>query len=131
MIDWNQWVNRLRYKEPSTLAVLLFGSRASGNEGPYSDVDLRVITGREPERRDRIYFEEYDRQLIHFSIGNRSISELMHLCQDPERWAWMKPAYTSAKVLWDSTGIVDVLNRIIEANASKRYPYVEDLQYCC
>ncbi len=129
MIEWDLWVNRLRKVEPSAVAILLFGSRALGNEGPYSDVDLRVITAREPEVRDRIYFEEYGGRLVHFSIGSRSISELMRLCQDPERWAWMKPTYTSAKVLWDSTGIFDVLNQIIEANTPKRYPYVEDLQY--
>jgi hypothetical protein len=129
MIEWDLWVNRLRKEEPSAVAVLLFGSRAFGNEGPYSDVDLRVITAREPEVRDRIYFEEYGGRLVHFSIGSRSISELIRLCQDPERWAWMKPTYASAKVLWDSSGIVDVLNRIIEANTPKRYPYVEDLHY--
>jgi Nucleotidyltransferase domain len=129
MIPWNQWVHRLQIEEPSALAVLLFGSRAIGSEGPYSDVDLRVITACEPQVRDRIYFEEYGGRLVHFSIGSRPIFELIRLCQDPERWAWMKPTYTSAKVLWDSTGIVDVLNRIIEANTPKRYPYVEDLQY--
>ncbi|WP_394295657.1 nucleotidyltransferase domain-containing protein [Alicyclobacillus acidocaldarius] len=62
-------MRRLKEEEPSALAILLFGSRAAGAEGPYSDVDLRVITAREPEVRDRVYIEKCEGRLIHSSFA--------------------------------------------------------------
>lgn len=56
-LKWDIWIDRLRGEEPSAMAVLLFGSRATGDEGPYSDVDLRVITADDPVCRDRMYIE--------------------------------------------------------------------------
>jgi phosphoribosyl-AMP cyclohydrolase len=114
--DYPAWVAYLRAEEPSALAVLLFGSRASGSEGPYSDVDLRVITAGPPRVPDRMVLRETDGWLVHLSIGSRSLAELLEMAQDPARWVYMQPDYAGARVFWDPDGVVPLLNRALAAN---------------
>jgi predicted nucleotidyltransferase len=57
---WAGWVERLRAEEPTALAVVLQGSFARGDPGPFSDVDLRIVTAGPPRLRDRAYLEEME-----------------------------------------------------------------------
>ncbi len=69
------WVERLRDEEPGALAVVLQGSVARGDAGPFSDVDLRIVTAGAPRRRDRAYIEPEVGRLVHYSVGSRPLAE--------------------------------------------------------
>jgi predicted nucleotidyltransferase len=126
--SWPAWVARLREGEPTALAVLVHGSYSRGTQGRYSDVDLRVITALPPRVRDRVYLEEHEGRLVHFSIGSRSLAELIDLAADPRKWLYVRPQYLDAALLWEEPGTLDRLRAQIEARAPGPLPFVDGLQ---
>jgi predicted nucleotidyltransferase len=125
--DWAAWVARLRAGEPSALAVLVHGSYARGTQSRFSDVDLRVITAGPPRVRDRVYLEEHGPRLVHFSIGSRSLAELVALADDPRKWLYVSPQYLDARLLWEEPGTLERLRGEVEARAPGRLPFVDGL----
>jgi hypothetical protein len=66
-------LSELRRIEPRARAFIVFESDARSDAGPYSDLDLRVITAGEPVERDRVQFlGGSDRPLLHVSMGTRA-----------------------------------------------------------
>jgi predicted nucleotidyltransferase len=126
--DWASWVARLRAGEPTALAVLVHGSHARGRAARYSDVDLRVITATPPRVRDRVRLEEHAGRLVHFSIGSRSLPELIELADDPRKWMYVRPQYLDARLLWEEPGTLDLLRGEVDARAPGRLPFVDGLQ---
>lgn len=79
---------RLRQHEPDALAILIFGSYGRGDAGPYSDLDLRVITSAPPRVPDRWHFvphPEAPGRLLHVSVGARTMDEILSQASDPAR----------------------------------------------
>jgi predicted nucleotidyltransferase len=125
--DWAGWVARLRAGEPTALAVLVHGSHARGVPGRFSDVDLRVITAAAPRVRDRVHLEERAGRLVHFSVGSRSMPELIELADDPRKWMYVRPQYLDARLLWEEPGTLELLRGEVEARAPGRLPFVDGL----
>ena len=110
-------IAELRAAEPRARAFLVFGSFARGDAGPYSDVDLRIITAGEPVERDRVRFLGGDEgPLVHVSIGSRSFAELVGLLQKPDEWPWMAGILARVQVLDDPDDLVGTLRRLVEAH---------------
>lgn len=125
--DWTLWVEKLRSEEPTALAILLIGRWASGNNGPYSDVDIRVITEDKPKIRNRSYIEENGQHLVRFSVVRRSLSKAMNRARDAARWPKMRRTYATIKMLWGSEEVIALLRQEIEANAPLGRPYIGGL----
>lgn len=110
-------VAELRLGEPRARAFVVFGSFARGDAGPYSDVDLRVITAGEPVERDRVRFLGGDEgPLVHISIGSRSFAELAASLQKPDEWPWMAGILACAHVLDDPDDLIGTLRRLVETH---------------
>jgi hypothetical protein len=125
--DWTPWVDRLRAEEPAALALFLQGSFARGDPGPHSDVDLRVVTAGQPRARDRAYLVEEDGRLVHYSVGSRSLTELLEAIGDAEVWPWLLPHYRAVRPLWDPHGTLALLRAAVEANRPGPRPYLGGL----
>jgi hypothetical protein len=97
--------------DPSTLGLVLHGSRASGVDRPDSDFDLvRVVTE-----------EEYERRVVHEKRGNTDV-----LLQTPTRLrrladerGWWTASFLSSEVLVDKTGEIEGLVRAIVDSANE------------
>jgi hypothetical protein len=124
---WAGWVARLRAEEPGALAVLVQGSFARGDPGPFSDVDLRVVTAGPPRRRDRAYLEEEAGRLVHYSVGSRPLAELIQATTDAEIWPWLVAHYAAVTPLWDPGDAIGLLRRAVEANRPPPRPYLDGL----
>jgi hypothetical protein len=124
---WAGWVERLRAAEPGALAVVLQGSVAQGDPGPFSDVDLRIVTAGPPRRRDRAYLQDDHGRLVHYSVGSRPLAELVGAAADPELWPWLVAHYATVKPLWDPGDVVGLLRRAVEANRPPPRPYLDGL----
>jgi len=120
-------VPRLRALEPGALAVLVQGSHARGDAGPFSDVDLRVVTSGTPRERDRVVFEEEDGRLVHYSVGARPLAELVAATTDAEIWPWLAEHYATVRPLWDPSDVVGLLRRTVQANTPGPRPYLDGL----
>lgn len=80
-------------EDPNAVALVLFGSAASGSDHAESDLDVYYVHRVEPlpprERRGRL-------EIVPTTI------DLMRSAPD-----WLKPALAYARVLWDETGEVE------------------------
>jgi hypothetical protein len=125
--DYGPWVARLRGLEPGALAVLLQGGHARGDAGPYSDIDLRIVTAGPPLARDRAFLEEDGGRIVHYSVGSRPLDELVSATADALIWPWLAAHYETVRPLWDPHDLVGLLRRSVEANRPGPLPYVDGL----
>src|SRR5439155_9661493 len=72
--------------------------------------------------------EEHDGRLVHFSIGSRSMAELVDLAADPRKWMYVRPQYLDATLLWEEPGTLALLRGEVEARAPGPLPFVDGLQ---
>lgn len=123
-------IAELRVAEPRARAFLIFGSFARGDAGPYSDVDLRIITAGEPVERDRVRFlGGSEGPLVHVSIGSRSFAELAALLQKPDEWPWIAGILARAQVLDDPDDLIGILRRLVETHRPARLISAAGLHY--
>lgn len=95
------WVERLREDEPGTVAIVLKGSYARGEAGPYSDLDFDVLTEGEP----RVAYPAYlaagaDGRLVHVSVAAKPLEEWLAQEATPEGWSFGLPAGERLRLLW-------------------------------
>ncbi len=110
-------LSELRDSEPLARAFMIFGSQAREDAGPYSDLDLGVITTGPPVQRDRIRFlRTGDGQLRQVSIYSRPFTEFVEHTHSPYGWCVVAGIFAVVKVLEDPLGLVGVLRRLVEIN---------------
>lgn len=123
-------IAELREAEPGARAFLVFGSFGRGDAGPYSDIDLRVITAGPPAARDRVRFlGGRDAPLVHVSIGSRSYAELVARAAEPSGWAWIAGFCASARVIDDAHDLLGALRRVVEAHRPARLTTTTGMHY--
>ena len=80
-------------EDPNAVALVLFGSAASGSAHEESDLDVWYVLRGEPlpprERRGRL-------EIVPTTV------ELLRAAPD-----WLKPALAYGRILWDETGVVE------------------------
>ena len=100
---------------PGVVAVLVHGSIARGEPGPFSDVDLLEVTnrGRKPSQ-----FSYFDGD-IYVGVGFLRVAELEKEFADPKAFFWARGSAMATKVLYDPNGILrEILARWRRAKPS-------------
>jgi phosphoribosyl-AMP cyclohydrolase len=94
-----RWAERLGTSVADAVAVVLKGSHARGDAGPYSDVDFDVLTVGGPRFEYPLHFAEIDGRTVHVSVAVRDVHGWL-ADDEPERWALLLPAYEPTKLVW-------------------------------
>lgn len=94
------WTARLQ-EIPEAAAILLKGSYARGEPGPFSDVDFDVLVDPGPGSDYVMYLVEHDSgQLIHVSVATHSVATWLDEAHEPEPWTFGLPAFETTRLLW-------------------------------
>ena len=107
------WVARLRREFPDTLAILLKGSYARDDAGPFSDLDFDVLTGGEPRHSYPVYLVEVaSGALIHVSIALFDLDRWLGFAVEPAPWSLGLQAAEAMRLVWAAEDApLDVLSQ--------------------
>lgn len=120
-------VERLRALEPSTLAVLLTGSYAKGTAGIHSDLDLTAITTTPPGTAYLTWFEPRPAgPPLHVSPEFSTLQQWRTDGEEPAGWALGFPASSTARYLWESPGVRELLGEDPSLQHPADTPELED-----
>lgn len=93
----------VRREYPRLAGIMIQGSVARGEPGPYSDIDVVAVTYRTNKPAEFSYFDGD----IYVPIGFRSIAELKKEFTDPMQFFWARgSAKSSTRILYDPKGIL-------------------------
>ena len=104
--DFDEAANRaasyVRREYSGVVGVLVHGSVARGEPGPFSDVDMLAVTnhGRKPSE-----FSYFDGD-IYVGVGFLRVAELEEEFTDPKAFFWARGSAMATKVLCDPKGIL-------------------------
>jgi predicted nucleotidyltransferase len=90
----------------NVIGMLVHGSVARGEPGPFSDIDLVAVTSRGKKPSEFSYFDGE----IYVGVGFLRVAELEREFSDPKAFFWARGSAKATKVLYDPT---DVLRRIL------------------
>lgn len=121
----SDYVFLLRRGEPEAVLIALFGSVARQEQGPYSDIDIRVITAGKPLQFDRVLLHRHEGRIVHLSVGARSLDGLLRQAEDPHAWSWAMGQAQQLVPLWERHQIPGVLASYRDELAA-RYPAYEE-----
>ncbi len=91
---------------PRIEAILVHGSVARGEPGPFSDIDMLAVTNRMKKPSEFSYFDGD----IYVGVGFLSVAELKKEFTDPKAFFWARGSAKATRILYDPKG---VLRRII------------------
>ncbi|HEV2072562.1 MAG TPA: nucleotidyltransferase domain-containing protein [Thermomicrobiales bacterium] len=95
------WVDRLRRSIPDAAAILLKGSYARGEPGPFSDVDFDVLVDPGPRDDYLTYLVQDDGgQLVHVSVAVQDVESWLSEADEVEDWAYRLTALETTLLLW-------------------------------
>ena len=87
---------------PNVVGVLVHGSVARREPGPFSDIDLLAVTSRGKKPSDFSYFDGD----IYVGIGFLRVPELEKEFSDPKAFFWARGSAKATRVLYDPKGIL-------------------------
>jgi predicted nucleotidyltransferase len=87
----------VRREYPNVIGVLVHGSVARREPGPFSDIDVLAVTNRGKKPLDFSYFDED----IHVGVGFLRIAELEKEFTDPKAFFWARGSALATTVLYD------------------------------
>ena len=87
---------------PNVVGVLVHGSVARREPGPFSDIDLLAVTSRGKKPSDFSYFDGD----IYVGIGFLRVPELEKEFSDPKAFFWARGSAKATRVLYDPRGIL-------------------------
>ena len=96
----------VRREYPNVIGVMVHGSVARGEPGPFSDIDLVALTGRGRKPSEFSYFDGD----IYVGVGFLRVTELEREFSDPNAFFWARGSAKATRVLYDPKG---VLKRIL------------------
>lgn len=96
------WVNRLRREIPGTVAVMLKGSHARGNAGPFSDLDFDVLVFNEPVADPYLTWIEDDGsgRLLHVSVGVEPLDDWLQGFRETGSWSFGLRSAEVTRLMW-------------------------------
>jgi len=112
----NRAASFVRREYPSVIGVLVHGSVARGEPGPFSDIDMLAVTNRGKKPSEFSYFDGD----IHVGVGFLRIAELEKEFTDPKAFFWARGSALATKVLYDPK---DIIRRILTRWRSAKPPH--------
>ncbi len=92
----------VRREYPRLAGILVHGSVARGEPGPFSDIDMLAVTNRKRKPSEFSYFDED----IYVGVGFLSVAELKREFADPKSFFWARGAAKATKVLYDPNRVL-------------------------
>ncbi len=94
------WAERLRSEIPGAVAVLLKGSHVRGNAGPWSDLELDVLTLDEEIADEYLAWivDDGDGRLVHVAVER--LNDWLDGFRDVASWSFGLPSHEAARLLW-------------------------------
>ncbi|HUO50100.1 MAG TPA: nucleotidyltransferase domain-containing protein [Candidatus Paceibacterota bacterium] len=86
-------------EDPSVLAINVFGSLAAGKERSDSDIDIEIISDREPEWR-------MDKEMRHGLEVDYVYTPIGFLNEKVEKYPFLSYVHLKEKVIYDPSGIM-------------------------
>ena len=96
----NRAATRVRREHPKILGVLLHGSVARSEPGPFSDIDLLAVTSGKRRPSNFSYFDGD----IYVGVGFLSAAELEKEFSDPKEFFWARGSANTTRILYDPQG---------------------------
>jgi len=102
---------------PEVVGVLVHGSVARGEPGPFSDIDLLAVISRGKKPSEFSYFDGN----IYVGVGFLRVAELEREFSDPEAFYWARGSAKATTVYYDPQGVLrQVLFRWRRAKPSQQ-----------
>jgi predicted nucleotidyltransferase len=92
----------VRREYPQLAGILVHGSVARGEPGPFSDIDMLAVTNQNRKPPEFSYFDGD----IYVGVGFMSVAELEKEFADPEAFFWARGSAKSTRILYDPKGIL-------------------------
>src|SRR5207249_6419741 len=92
----------VRRDYPNVVGVLVHGSVARGEPGPFSDIDLVAVTSRGKKPSEFSYFDGD----IYVGVGFLRVAELESEFRDPKAFFWARGSAKATRVLYDPRRIL-------------------------
>lgn len=98
----NRAASYVRREYPNVVGILVHGSVARGEPGPFSDIDVEAITswGKKPSE-----FSYFDGD-IYVGVGFLQVAQLKREFNDPKGFFWARGSAKATRVLYDPNGIL-------------------------
>src|SRR5712692_2399922 len=95
-------VSIVRREYPHLSGILVHGSVARGEPGPFSDIDLLAVTKGGKRPSDFSYFDAD----IYVGVGFLSVAQLEKEFSDPKAFFWARGSALATKILYDPRGVL-------------------------
>lgn len=116
-----EMVARLRAEHADAVAVVLKGSHARGEAGPWSDIDFDVLVSTPDTEIYRTWLERDGDRLVHVSAAVESIENWLADAEHPVGWSLGLDADETTRLLWAAS---DELRTLLDQPA-KSHPAME------
>ena len=93
----------VKREHPDLVGILVHGSVARGERGPYSDIDMVAVTG--PRNKKPSEYSYFDGD-IYIGVGFLSVAELEKEFKDPKAFFWARGSAEATRLLYDPRGIL-------------------------
>ncbi len=96
------WVERLRHEIPGAIAIVLKGSHARGNAGPWSDLDFDVLVFNEEIANPYLAWieDDGDGRLVHVSVAVETLDDWLAGFREVASWSFGFPSSEVTRLLW-------------------------------
>jgi hypothetical protein len=97
-----EWIERLRAQIPGVVAIVLKGSHARGNPGPWSDVDFDVLTFNEDVEHEYLSWiaDDGSGRLVHVSVAVERLDDWVRGFREVASWSFGLPSREITKLVW-------------------------------
>jgi len=92
----------VRREFPNVIGVMVHGSVARREPGPFSDIDLVAVVGRGRKPSEFSFFDGD----IYVGVGFLRVAELEREFSDPKTFFWARGSAEATRVLYDPKGIL-------------------------
>jgi len=98
----NRAASFVRREYPHLAGILVHGSVARGEPGPFSDIDMLGVTNQKRKPADFSFFDGD----IYVGVGFLSLAELEREFTDPRAFFWARGSAETTRILYDPRGIL-------------------------
>jgi predicted nucleotidyltransferase len=92
----------VRREFPNVIGMMVHGSVARGEPGPFSDIDLVVVTGK---GKKPLAFSFFDGD-VYVGVGFLRVAELEREFNYPKTFFWARGSAKATRILYDPKGIL-------------------------